>query len=63
MHALILTPADTRNTSFPDGFALPAKRGKTNDQLAPSEPEGKEGVGGSVYGKVCVILEIEPART
>jgi N6-L-threonylcarbamoyladenine synthase len=33
---------EERSNTFPEGFAFPAKRGKTNNQLAPSEPEGKD---------------------
>jgi len=36
-------PANTGGTSFSEGFAFPAKRDKTNNPLAASEPEEKDG--------------------
>jgi len=40
-HKLREPPGD--GASFSEGFAFPAKRGKTSNQLAPSEPEEKDG--------------------
>jgi tRNA G10 N-methylase Trm11 len=47
------SPANQASTSSSDGFAFPAKRGKTDNHLAPSEPEEEDG--GSLFGQKTIL--------